>query len=78
MLQQPVKVCDNPGTGNPGTGDDKVFQGNYSINDATSLKAFIDSGYTAVSGMLYVSNMTDLGGIVKLKKVGVWNCAGTI
>jgi hypothetical protein len=68
MLQQPVKVCDNPG-GNPGTGDEKVYQGNYSINDATTLKAFIDSGYTGVSGMLYVSNMTDLGGIVKLKKV---------
>jgi len=68
MIQEPVKVCDNPGPG-PGTGTDKTYQGNYSINDAATLKAFIDSAYTAVNGILYVSNMTDLGGIIKLKKV---------
>lgn len=66
MIQDAVKVCDNPG---PGPGTDKIYQGNYSINDAASLKAFIDSGYTTVTGTLYVSNMTDLGGIIKLKKV---------
>lgn len=69
MLQDPVKVCDNPGTGNPGTGNDKVLIGDYSINSAATLKAFVDSGYTTVTGTLYVSNMTDLGTIIKLKKL---------
>ncbi|MFT3826800.1 MAG: carboxypeptidase-like regulatory domain-containing protein [Chitinophagaceae bacterium] len=69
MIQTPVSVCDNTGTGNPGTGTGKVFNGNYSINSAATLKAFIDSAYTEVAGMLYVSNMSDLGGIISLKKV---------
>lgn len=68
MIQEPVKVCDNPG--NPGTGGpEKIFQGNYSINNAENLKALIDSGYTTINGMLYVNNQSDLSGIVKLKKV---------
>ncbi|WP_276481637.1 carboxypeptidase-like regulatory domain-containing protein [Paraflavitalea pollutisoli] len=71
MIQEPVKVCETPGTGNPGTGDPgKIFQGDYNIGNAENLKAFIDSGYTAVSGTLYISNQSDLSGIVKLKKLG--------
>lgn len=67
MITNPVKVCDNPGTTpNP---NEKVYNGDYSINNATTLKAFIDSGYTTVNGTLHISNQTDLGGIVKLKKV---------
>jgi hypothetical protein len=69
MIQAPVSVCNTPGTGNPGTGTGKVFQGNYLINDAATLKKFIDSAYTEVTGMLYISNMSDLGGIISLKKV---------
>ncbi|MBS1663252.1 MAG: carboxypeptidase regulatory-like domain-containing protein [Bacteroidetes bacterium] len=65
MIADPVKVCDDNG---PVTGG-KVYNGNYSINDAASLKAFIDGAYTEVNGMLYVSNVSDLGGIIKLKKV---------
>lgn len=67
MIQQPVKLCEEPGTGNPGTG--KVFNGNYYINDEKTLKAFIDSAYTEVSGILYISNQSNLGGLVSLKKV---------
>jgi hypothetical protein len=67
MLQSPVAVCDNNGGGGGGSG--KVFNGNYTINDARSLKAFIDSGYNEVNGILYVSNQSDLGGIITLKKV---------
>ncbi|WEK35004.1 MAG: hypothetical protein P0Y53_21155 [Candidatus Pseudobacter hemicellulosilyticus] len=67
MLQEPVVVCDNNGGGD--NGNAKVYNGNYSINDAKTLKAFIDSGYNEVSGMLYVSNQSDLGGIITLKKV---------
>ncbi len=51
MIQDAVKVCDNPGPGPALTN----IPGNYSINDAASLKAFIDSGYTTVTGTLYVS-----------------------
>ncbi|MBX2920773.1 MAG: carboxypeptidase regulatory-like domain-containing protein [Chitinophagaceae bacterium] len=69
MLQEPVKVCDaNNGGGN--NGNSKVFKGNYVIENAATLQAFIDSAYTEVTGILYVSNMSDLGGIIKLKKVG--------
>lgn len=68
MLQEPVKVCDN-NNGGGNNGNAKVFKGNYSINSDATLKAFIDSAYTEVDGMLYVSNISDLGGITKLKKV---------
>jgi hypothetical protein len=68
IIKDAVKVCDNPGTGNPGNGSEKIYNGNYSIENAATLKAFIDSAYTTVSGILYVSNQTDLGGIIKLKK----------
>jgi len=69
MLPQPVVVCDNNGGGGNPTGDTKVYNGNYGINDAATLKAFIDSAYTEVNGILYISNVGNLGGIVKLKKV---------
>lgn len=68
MLQEPVKVCDN-NNGGGDNGNAKVFKGNYVINNDATLKAFIDSAYTEVDGMLYVSNISDLGGITKLKKV---------
>ncbi len=68
MITDPVKVCDDNTGGGPGA-NGKVYTGDYSINDAASLKRFIDSGYTQVNGTLYVSNVSDLGGIVKLKKV---------
>ena len=67
MIADPVKVCDDNTSGPVANG--KVYTGDYSINDAASLKAFVDSGYTQVTGMLYVSNVGDLGGISKLKKV---------
>ncbi|MBN8786065.1 MAG: carboxypeptidase regulatory-like domain-containing protein [Terrimonas sp.] len=68
MLQEPVKICDNNNGG--GNNDNaKVFKGNYVINNDATLKAFIDSAYTEVDGILYVSNISDLGGITKLKKV---------
>lgn len=68
MIQQPVRVCYEPGTENPGT-TGKIFNGNYSINDAKTLKDFIDSAYTEVNGILYISNQSDLGGLTSLKKV---------
>lgn len=69
MIQDPVKICDeNNGGGDPG--NSKVYSGDYTINSAATLKAFIDSAYTEVTGTLYVSNIGDLGGITKLKKVG--------
>lgn len=68
MLQEPVKVCDN-NNGGGNNGNAKVFKGNYTINSDATLKAFIDSAYTEVDGILYVSNISDLGGITKLKKV---------
>lgn len=67
MITDPVKVCDDNTTGPIANG--KVFNGSYGISDAKTLKAFIDSGYTEVTGILYVANVTDLGGITKLKKV---------
>lgn len=68
MLQEPVKVCDN-NNGGGNNGNSKVFKGNYGIQNAATLQAFIDSAYTEVTGILYVSNISDLGGITKLKKV---------
>ncbi len=68
MISDPVKICDDTNPGG-GTTTGKVYKGDYSINDAASLKAFIDSGYTEVTGMLYVGNVSDLSGIITLKKV---------
>ena len=67
MIPDPVSVCDQNG-GTPGTGG-KVLNGSYSIYDAASLKAFIDSAYTEVTGQLTVNNVDNLGGITTLKKV---------
>jgi hypothetical protein len=69
MIPDPVMVCNTNTGGGGNIGSTKVFNGNYTINDAATLKAFIDSGYTEVNGILYVSNIGDLGGIIKLKKV---------
>lgn len=66
MIQEPVKVCDNPG---PNPSNEKIFPGDYVIGNAAQLKTFIDSGYTTVTGSLYISYMSDLSEIVKLKKV---------
>lgn len=66
MIQNPVKVCED---NTVPVNDGKVFNGNYSINNAATLKAFIDSAYNTVNGILYISNVTDLGGIVSLKKI---------
>ncbi|MET0465038.1 MAG: astroprincin family protein [Chitinophagaceae bacterium] len=67
MIQDPVKVCED---NTPPSSDGKVFNGNYSINNAATLKAFIDSAYNTVNGILYISNIADLSGITVLKKVG--------
>jgi len=69
MIQDPVVVCNTNSGGGGNTGNAKVFSGNFNISDATTLKSFIDSGYTEVSGILYVSNISDFSGIIKLKKV---------
>jgi hypothetical protein len=68
MIPDPVIVCDDPGNTTQG----KVLKGSYTISNAATLKAFIDSAYTEVTGMLTVQGgeVTDLGGIVSLKKVG--------
>jgi hypothetical protein len=66
MIQDPVKVCED---NTPPSSDGKVFNGNYSINSAATLKAFIDSAYNTINGTLYVSNVADLSGITVLKKV---------
>ncbi len=68
MIPDPVVICDDPATANKG----KVFKGDYTIYTAATLKAFIDSAYTEVTGMLTVQGgeITDLGGIIALKKVG--------
>lgn len=68
MLKDPVVICDNNNGGgsNPNA---KVFNGNYYINNASTLKAFIDSGYNEVNGILYVNNQSDFSGIISLKKV---------
>jgi len=68
MIPDPVIVCDDPGSTTQG----KVLKGSYTISNAATLKAFIDSAYTEVTGMLTVQGgeVTDLGGIVALKKVG--------
>lgn len=66
MIQDPVKVCED---NTPASNDGKVFNGNYSINNTATLKAFIDSAYNTVNGTLYISNVSDLSGITVLKKV---------
>ncbi len=68
MIKDPVLVCEEK---TPPTPEQplKAYNGNYVISDAKSLQTFIDSAYEEVKGMLYVSNMSDLGGITKLKKV---------
>jgi hypothetical protein len=67
MIPEPVKICDDPV--NPVSG--KVFKGDYTISNATQLKAFIDSAWTEVNGILTITgNVTDLGGIISLKRVG--------
>ena len=68
MIQAPVAVCNASSGGGTG-GTAKIYNGNYTISNANTLKAFIDSAYTEVNGILYVSNIGDLGGIIKLKKV---------
>ena len=68
MIPDPVIVCNDPGSTTQG----KVLKGSYTISNAATLKAFIDSAYTEVTGMLTISGgeVTDLGSIVTLKKVG--------
>ncbi|PZR24798.1 MAG: hypothetical protein DI535_20870 [Citrobacter freundii] len=66
MIQDPVKVCED---NTPPVNDGKVFNGNYAINSAATLKAFIDSGYNTVNGILYIANVSDLSGITSLKKI---------
>ena len=67
MIPDAVIICDDLIDNTLG----KVLNGNYTITDACSLKAFIDSAYTEVTGMLTVTGtVTDLGGIIALKKVG--------
>src|SRR6218665_699726 len=66
MIKDPVKVCED---NTPPVNDGKVFNGNYSINNAATLKAFIDSGYNTVNGILYIANVSDLSGITSLKKI---------
>ncbi len=68
MIPNPVIVCDDSGS----TSQGKTYKGDYTISSAATLKAFIDSAYTEVTGMLTVqgSEITDLGGIIALKKVG--------
>lgn len=66
MIAEPVVVCEDK---TPPASNLKAFNGNYAISDAKTLQAFIDSSYEEVKGILYVSNISDLGGITKLKKV---------
>lgn len=70
MFQEPVKVCKEPGTTTPAN-PAKVFKGDIALDNTQQLKAFIDSGYTEVTGALYIRNQSDLNGLTKLKKVGV-------
>ena len=75
MIPEPVIVCDDPGNTTQG----KVFKGNYTISSAATLKAFIDSAFTEVTGTLTIQGgeVTDLGGIVALKKVGALSVSQT-
>ncbi len=75
MIPDPVVICDDPANTNTG----KVFKGNYTIYTAATLKAFIDSSFTEVTGLLTVQGgeITDLGGIVALKKVGALSVSQT-
>lgn len=66
MIPDPVAVCEDK---TPPASTLKTYNGNYSINDAKTLQAFIDSAYEEVKGTLYIANVGDLGGITKLKKV---------
>lgn len=66
MIPDPVAVCEDK---TPPPSTLKAYNGNYSINDAKTLQAFIDSAYEEVKGTLYIANVGDLGGITKLKKV---------
>lgn len=66
MIPDPVSVCEDK---TPPANTLKAFNGNYVISDAKTLQAFIDSAYEEVKGILYISNVNDLGGITKLKKV---------
>lgn len=67
MISDPVKVCED-GQSNP-TNPGKVYKGNIALDNAQQLKAFIDSGYTEVTGALYIRNQSDLSGLTKIKKV---------
>jgi hypothetical protein len=75
MISDPVIVCDDQGN----TSQGKVFKGNYTIYTAATLKAFIDSAYTEVTGLLTVEGgeVKDLGGIIALKKVGALSVSQT-
>ncbi|MFT3750471.1 MAG: carboxypeptidase-like regulatory domain-containing protein [Agriterribacter sp.] len=66
MIAEPVAVCEDKA---PPATNLKTYTGNYSINDAKTLQAFIDSAYEEVKGILYIANVGDLGAITKLKKV---------
>lgn len=71
MIPNPVSICldANDPSINPNR---KVFQGSISISNQAQVKAFIDSAYTEVTGVLEFKGLDikDLSGITKLTKVG--------
>lgn len=71
MVPNPVSICldANDPSINPNR---KIFQGSISITTQAQVKAFADSAYTEVTGLLEFKGLDikDFSGITKLTKVG--------